>query len=622
MSFAVSAAAEDSTIRLKNREFRPSAVASLHAGGAAPQGYALLQFSQLPTPQLLRASGVKLVNFVSSTVIVARLGGRSDLSTLPGLLWVGRLQASDKIAARGLAALGGPVTVVVEAFPDVAADELEALITSSGGQAESRRALPPYMRLLTAPASVVEALAADARIAWIMPANPALIAGQAVHFCPGPLTPYGPLANFATNGPGWDGPGRGSANLTYHFVNGTPDISGNGERGAIENAMAAWNEVAAISFTETSTPDRNRSIDILWASGEHGDGGPFDGPSNTLAHAFFPAPPNPESIAGDMHFDEAENWSLGGNIHMFTVALHELGHALGLEHSSVSGAVMEPFYSGPVSGLHPDDIAGIRSLYANGGGGGGGEAPGVEDIRRLDASPTGATTVRFTVVFDQAVTGVGRSDFSLTTSGVSGASVTSVGGSGATRTVTVNTGSGSGTLRLDVVDDDSIVAANGGQPLGGVGNGNGDFSGGEVYTLNRGGPSPSGSCEGTAVTNGCTVNGAANRPCLGTSGNDTIIGSGNGDVIQGGQGTDTLEGRGGGDRICGGDGNDTLKGGDGSDVLFGGKASDRIEGGNGTDQLNGNDGNDTLNGGSGSDNCRGDAGNDTASACETRSGIP
>jgi hypothetical protein len=51
-------------------------------------------------------------------------------------------------------------------------------------------------------------------------------------------------------------------------------------------------------------------------------------------------------------------------------------------------------------------------------------------------------------------------------------------------TISVNTGSGNGTIRLDVIDDDSIMDS-GGQPLGGAGAGNGDFTGGEVYTINK-----------------------------------------------------------------------------------------------------------------------------------------
>ncbi|HSO13400.1 MAG TPA: hypothetical protein VLT51_13570 [Anaerolineales bacterium] len=60
--------------------------------------------------------------------------------------------------------------------------------------------------------------------------------------------------------------------------------------------------------------------------------------------------------------------------------------------------------------------------------------------------------------------------------------MTNVSGSGTTYTVTVNTGSGDGTIRLDVVDDDSIVNA-AFIPLGGVGIANGNFTLGEIYTV-------------------------------------------------------------------------------------------------------------------------------------------
>src|SRR5262249_1580816 len=83
--------------------------------------------------------------------------------------------------------------------------------------------------------------------------------------------------------------------------------------------------------------------------------------------------------------------------------------------------------------------------------------PGVSSIVRADANPTNAASVNFTVTFSQSVTGVDSSDFALTTTGsLSGASITNVSGSGSTYTVTVNSGSNDGTIRLDLKDDDTI----------------------------------------------------------------------------------------------------------------------------------------------------------------------
>jgi Tol biopolymer transport system component len=112
-------------------------------------------------------------------------------------------------------------------------------------------------------------------------------------------------------------------------------------------------------------------------------------------------------------------------------------------------------------------------------------APTVVSITRVDPNPTSAASVRFTVTFSEPVTGVDASDFALTTTGsLSGMSVTSVSGSGNTYSVTVSTGTGTGTLRLDVIDNDTIIDA-AGNPLGGSGFGNGNFTDGEIYTIQK-----------------------------------------------------------------------------------------------------------------------------------------
>jgi hypothetical protein len=115
--------------------------------------------------------------------------------------------------------------------------------------------------------------------------------------------------------------------------------------------------------------------------------------------------------------------------------------------------------------------------------------PTVVSIIRSDTSPTAADNVHFTVTFSEAVTGVGANDFTLTTTGsLAGATVADVSGSNSVYTVTVNTGTGDGTLRLDVPDNDGIFDT-AGNPLGGTGAGNGSFTTGEVYTVDKNVPS-------------------------------------------------------------------------------------------------------------------------------------
>lgn len=124
-------------------------------------------------------------------------------------------------------------------------------------------------------------------------------------------------------------------------------------------------------------------------------------------------------------------------------------------------------------------------------------APRVVSIVRQDASPTADATVEFIVQFTHGVTGVDVSDFTLTTTGtLTGAQIVSVTptGSADTYIVTVDTGTGLGdfgTLRLDLLDDDTIACIDAGAAdLGGTGANNGDFSDGEAYTIDRRGPVP------------------------------------------------------------------------------------------------------------------------------------
>ena len=109
--------------------------------------------------------------------------------------------------------------------------------------------------------------------------------------------------------------------------------------------------------------------------------------------------------------------------------------------------------------------------------------PTVSEIgKAFDGGYPTPSTVTFRVTFSEIVSNVTVDDFMLTMGGgVSGATVTEVrlpvsGTSlGNEYIVNVDTGSGDGTLRLDVIDNDSITDISG-NPLGGAGAGNGNFT--------------------------------------------------------------------------------------------------------------------------------------------------
>ena len=96
--------------------------------------------------------------------------------------------------------------------------------------------------------------------------------------------------------------------------------------------------------------------------------------STTLARGFQPGTEavfaTGGTLAGDIHFDVNRTWlntlddvGANGDYDFHSIVLHEIGHALGLGHSSDSNSVMASAYQGSRRTLQGDDIAGIQALY-------------------------------------------------------------------------------------------------------------------------------------------------------------------------------------------------------------------------------------------------------------------
>jgi|UniRef100_A0A2N9EBQ6 hypothetical protein len=152
--------------------------------------------------------------------------------------------------------------------------------------------------------------------------------------------------------------------LTYAFSPGnqlTDDV-----KSVFARAFERWSTVTTLTFTVTDS-FYTADMKIGFFSGDHGDGEPFDGVLGTLAHAF--SPPN-----GQFHLDGAENWVISGDVtkssvtsavDLESVAVHEIGHLLGLGHSSVEDAIMYPSISSRTRKVElvQDDVTGIQELY-------------------------------------------------------------------------------------------------------------------------------------------------------------------------------------------------------------------------------------------------------------------
>ena len=162
-------------------------------------------------------------------------------------------------------------------------------------------------------------------------------------------------------------------------------------RAAIQAAFDTWSSVADVQFQYVGVDHSMKPINDPTATspqiriGVYSFGGLW---SHCLAGAAFAAPPNVGTVAGDIFLNanvgfqlsnapegsELLSFPLGDGLHMMDVyllALHEIGHAIGLGDSGDADSVM--CNADPSSAslrrqylwhkLGADDIAGAQFLY-------------------------------------------------------------------------------------------------------------------------------------------------------------------------------------------------------------------------------------------------------------------
>jgi predicted Zn-dependent protease len=134
----------------------------------------------------------------------------------------------------------------------------------------------------------------------------------------------------------------------------------------LRRAFAAWSAAIPLEFRAVEDP---ATADIRVGTRR------IDGAGRRVANTyieFSSAPGRAERITrSEIHFDVAEKWAPGptrkfGTFDLFYVALHEIGHALGLDDLAAStDAVMHPRYQRHLRDLQAGDIAGAQALYGS-----------------------------------------------------------------------------------------------------------------------------------------------------------------------------------------------------------------------------------------------------------------
>jgi hypothetical protein len=176
----------------------------------------------------------------------------------------------------------------------------------------------------------------------------------------------------------------GKKNLSYFIEKRDTDLSAELWDATIAKAFASWSEVADLKFNRVNSSNANIIVSI--GRGRSSD---FDGPNGTLAWAQLPGSSN---YTGQLltKADADEKWITSGSngIKLENVMCHELGHILGLEHSSRRTALMAPIYSINVAKPQSnDDISRIVNLYGKPTGSEPRPTPNPTPTPELDPTP-------------------------------------------------------------------------------------------------------------------------------------------------------------------------------------------------------------------------------------------
>ena len=185
--------------------------------------------------------------------------------------------------------------------------------------------------------------------------------GDADHFSWGSVTPSTP----------------GTITVKYDFRSqndyANQILSDTAQQAAARSALNAWSAATGgkLVFVQDTLADRSEIINIgvgdLAAVGySSGSGGVLGVGGGSFLH--WGATHSISSAA--VWLDDAETWDSvigngdpGGGYDFFTVVAQEIGHALGLGHTTTPGSIMNGTYGGELIALAPDDIDHITSVY-------------------------------------------------------------------------------------------------------------------------------------------------------------------------------------------------------------------------------------------------------------------
>jgi predicted Zn-dependent protease len=176
------------------------------------------------------------------------------------------------------------------------------------------------------------------------------------------------LNAYVLEGPKWPDNSNPTVQLELGSAGRTLSDGNTSWNAAISPAIDMWNQVMANlqlgrvmdSTAPIASGDGRNSLSFGSSFFGHSFG------SSTLAVTYY-SYSGSRMNEGDIVFNTAWSWdsyrgALRSNPDIQRVALHEIGHLLGMDHSTISNAIMYAYINNSYQ-LTADDIAGIQSLY-------------------------------------------------------------------------------------------------------------------------------------------------------------------------------------------------------------------------------------------------------------------